>query len=209
MTEQFKIVSKPKIVLIGGGGHCKSCIDVIEEEGKFEIAGIVDIPEKKGDTILGYRVIANDNDIPSLVNDYSCFLITIGQLKSPARRIEIFEILLKLKVSLPVIISPFAHVSRHASLGNGTIVMHGAIINAQASVGKNGIVNSNALIEHDAEIGEHCHISTGAIVNGGVIINQATLIGSGAVIKQGISIGEHCIVAMGRSIKTELRTIKL
>jgi len=34
-----------KILLIGGGGHCKSCIDVIEQECKFQIAGIADLGE--------------------------------------------------------------------------------------------------------------------------------------------------------------------
>jgi hypothetical protein len=47
---------KPKIILVGGGGHCHSCIDVIEQEGKFEIAGIVDAI-KGGEKVLGYPVL--------------------------------------------------------------------------------------------------------------------------------------------------------
>ena len=56
-----------KNILIGGGGHCKSCIDVIEQEGKYRIAGIVDLPEKLHQKILGYKIIAIDDDLPRLV----------------------------------------------------------------------------------------------------------------------------------------------
>jgi FlaA1/EpsC-like NDP-sugar epimerase len=55
---------KQKIILIGGGGHCKSCIDVIEQEGKYTIAGVVDVKEKAGQTIMGYPFIGTDDDLP-------------------------------------------------------------------------------------------------------------------------------------------------
>ncbi|MDZ7696624.1 MAG: N-acetylneuraminate synthase family protein [Deltaproteobacteria bacterium] len=48
---------KEKIILVGGGGHCKSCIDVIEQEGRFAIAGIVDLPEKVDEKVIGCPVI--------------------------------------------------------------------------------------------------------------------------------------------------------
>ena len=51
-----------EIILIGGGGHCKSVIDVIEQQKKFKIAGIVDKPKLFGSKILGYSVIGNDFD---------------------------------------------------------------------------------------------------------------------------------------------------
>ena len=53
---------KEKIILVGGGGHCKSCIDVIEQEGAYQIAGVVDVPEKLHQKILGYEIIATDDD---------------------------------------------------------------------------------------------------------------------------------------------------
>ena len=82
---------KEKIILIGGGGHCKSCIDVIEQEGKYRVAGIVDVPEKLNQKILGYEIVATDDDLPHLVNEYENFLIALGQIKSPDKRIMLFE----------------------------------------------------------------------------------------------------------------------
>jgi FlaA1/EpsC-like NDP-sugar epimerase len=100
------------IILIGGGGHCKSCIDVIEQSGKFQIAGIVDVPEKLHQKILGYEVIATDNDLLRMVKEYENFLITLGQIKSPEKRIRIFQTLKESEAKLPTIISPLAYISR-------------------------------------------------------------------------------------------------
>ena len=188
-----------KIILIGGG-HCKSCIDVIEQQGKFQIAGIVDVPEKLHQKVLGYEVIATDDDLPRLVNEYENFLITLGQIKSPGKRIRIYQTLNELGAKLPVIISPLAYVSKHAEIGDGTIIMHHALINAGAKIGSNCIINTNALIEHDAVIGDHCHIATGAIINGGVKIGSGTFFGSNAVCKEYIEIGENAVIGCGAKI---------
>ena len=189
-----------KIILIGGGGHCKSCIDVIEQTGKYRIAGIVDVSEKLHQKILDYEIIATDEDLPRLVNEYENFLITLGQIKSPDKRIRIFQTLKKSGAKLPVIISPLAYVSKHAKIGDGTIIMHYALINAGAKIGSNCIINSKALIEHDAIIGDHCHIATGAIINGGVKVGRGTFFGSNAVCKEYIEIGENAVIGCGAKI---------
>ncbi|MCK4829405.1 acetyltransferase, partial [bacterium] len=174
----------PDIILVGGGGHCKSCIDVIEQAGTFQIAGIVDVPGKLRQKILGYEIIAIDDDLPQLVNEYENFLITIGQIKSPIKRISLFEKTKKLGGKFPVIISPLAYVSKHAKIEEGTIVMHHTLVNAGATIGKNCIINTRALIEHDACIGDHCHIATASVINGGAKIGQGTFFGSNAVCKE-------------------------
>jgi sugar O-acyltransferase (sialic acid O-acetyltransferase NeuD family) len=192
---------KEEIILIGGGGHCKACIDVIEQEGVYSIAGIVDLPEKKGEKILGYEIFANDDDIPELAKTHNNFFITIGHLETPQRRIELFTLLKKLNKTLPVIASPNAYISKHSEIGEGTIVMHQTLINAGAKIGKNCIINNKALIEHDAMISNHCHISTGAIVNGGVEIGSETFYGSGAVSKQYIKISSKSFIKANSIVK--------
>ncbi|MBA7520019.1 putative acetyltransferase EpsM [subsurface metagenome] len=195
---------KKSIILIGGGGHCKSCIDVIEQEGIYVIEGIVDLPEKKGQKILGYPIIANDSDLKDLCKEYPDFLIALGHIQSPKRRIEIFELLKNHHANLPVIVSPFAYVSKHATIEEGTVVMHHALINANAKIGKNCIINSKALIEHDAIIEDHCHISTGALINGGCLIQENCLIGGGSVLKQSINIFSRTIIGVGALVTEDI-----
>ena len=188
---------KKKLLLIGGGGHCKSCIDVIEKEGNYQIAGIMDSPKMLHQKVLGHEVITTDKELPDLAKQGYSFLICIGQIESPKKRIEVFEELKNNSASLATIISPTAYVSQHSQIGDGTIIMHHAVVNAGAKIGKNCIINSKALVEHDAIIEDHCHVSTGAIINGGVQVGSGTFIGSNAVCREYIRIGSKSVIGCG------------
>lgn len=192
---------KPQLLLIGGGGHCKSVIDVIEEEGSFEIAGIIDRKELIGQKVLGYEVIGCDDDLEKLATHFTHAIVTVGQIKSPDVRISLFNRLQSLCFEMPSIISPRAYVSKHAKLGSGTVIMHDAMINAAASIGNNCIINTKALIEHDCTVHDHCHISTGAIINGGTIVQHGTFIGSNAVSKEYAIIKERSFIKAGSMVK--------
>ncbi len=177
-------ISKPKILLLGGGGHCKSCIDVIEQEDKYEIAGILDNKELLGQKLLGYDYIGTDADISKFVNEDYTFLITVGQIKTSSIRKKLFSLLSKNSAQIATVISPRAYISKHANIGKGTIIMHDALVNASASIGQNCIINSKALIEHDVIIENFCHVSTSAVINGGVTVREGTFFGSNTVSKE-------------------------
>lgn len=194
-------MSKPNLILIGAGGHAHACIDVIEQFDQYRIAGLVGMPEEVHTQHLDYSVIATDIDLPELAKEYQYALIAVGQIQSPDSRIRLYQQATELGFQLPVIIAPTAYVSRHATIGAGTIVMHGAIVNAGARVGTNCIINTRALLEHDATVEDHCHISTGAILNGDVNIGAGSFVGSGSIIKEGVSLGKGCVVGMGLSVR--------
>jgi sugar O-acyltransferase (sialic acid O-acetyltransferase NeuD family) len=193
-------MSSSAIVLIGAGGHARSCIDVIEHEGRFEILGLVGLPEEVGTRVLGYPVLGSDHELPELVARAGCALVSVGQITSPMLRMKLFDQLRKTGCDLPVIVSPRAHVSRHARVGAGSIVMHGAVINAAAVVGRNCIINSQSLIEHDVSVGDHCHIATAAVLNSAVRVGAASFIGSGTTVRQGLTIGERCVIGMSQRV---------
>ena len=186
-----------KILLIGGGGHCKSVIDVIEQEERFEIAGIVDKPKLLGSKVLGYPIIGNDSDLSNLVKKYQYALITVGQIRSPSLRVKLFNLANEAGFVLPSIISPNAYVSQHTSIGNGVVIMHNALVNANAVIGDNCIINSKVLIEHDCQIFDHCHISTNATINGGVVVESGCFVGSGSITKESITIQKNSFIKAG------------
>jgi len=193
--------SKEKILLLGGGGHCKSVIDVIEQEGKYEIAGVIDKKEKLGKKVLGYKIIATDEDLPLLVKEYKNILITIGQIGTGEKRKELFKKCKHLGFKFPVIVSPYSYVSKHSYIDEGTVIMHNVIINASAKIGKNCIINTGAIIEHDVVVKDNCHISTGAIVNGGIVVEEGSFIGSNATTKQYINIPKNSFIKAGSLVK--------
>ena len=189
------------ILLIGGGGHCKSVIDVIEQDGTYRIAGIIDKPELLGKKTLGYEIIGSDDNLSSLIKKYKYALITVGQLSSPEVRKKLFILAKEVGFSLPCIISPRAYVSSHASITEGSVILHDAILNASSCVGSNCIINTKAIIEHDVIIHDHCHVSTGAIVNGGTTIGEGTFIGSNAVTKEAIRVPANSFIKAGSIVK--------
>lgn len=193
-------MSNPPILLVGAGGHARACIDVVEQEGRFTVAGLVGLADEVGTSMFGYPVLGSDAEAPAMLAEYGCALVTVGQIKTLDLRIRLFGLLERSGCALPVIVSPLAHVSRHATVGEGTIVMHGAIINAGAMVGRNCIINSQALVEHDVVIADHCHIATAAAINSAVRIGEGTFIGSNSSVRQCIKIGERCLIGMGQRV---------
>jgi len=175
--------NKP-LILVGGGGHCKSVMDAAESAG-WSIMGVLDMPELVGKEILGYKYIGTDDNIPDYV-DKAEFIITVGQIKSNTTRKKIAERIATAGGKLATIIANDAYVSKYAQIGEGTVVLHKAFVNAGAKIGKNCIINTMANIEHDVEIGDFCHISTGVMVNGGCQIGDDMFIGSQSVINQSV-----------------------
>ena len=198
-----------KILLFGGGGHSKSCVEVIESSGEYEISGIVDPFLKKLD--LPFELINKEEPYEFLRRTIDNALISVGQLKSSETRKKLYSKLKEYKFNLPIIQSKYAYKSNYSEIDEGTILMHFSLVNSYSTIGKNCIINSKSLIEHDVEVGDHCHIATGAILNGGVKVGNETFIGSNTVIAQGKCIGNHCVISAGLFINEDIpdgKTIK-
>jgi sugar O-acyltransferase (sialic acid O-acetyltransferase NeuD family) len=199
-------VNQKPLLLIGAGGHAEACIDVVEQEGRCAVAGLIGSAAEVGKQLCGYSVIGTDEDLPALIGQFPYALIAIGHIKTAEPRIRLFDRLQAMGYAMPVIVSSHAYVSKHASVGAGSIVMHGAVVNAGASIGRNCIVNSQSLVEHDAVIGDHCHVATAAAVNGGARIGAGTFIGSGSRIREGVTVGERCRIGMGQLVVADCET---
>lgn len=195
---------KRPLILIGGGGHCKSVIEVAECAG-YEIKGILDMPDEVGKDVLpGHKVIGTDDEIPQYVEECD-FIITVGFIKNPALRIKLYNKVKTAGGRLATIIASTAHVSKYAELGEGTVIMHHAFVNAGAKIGDNCIINTFVNIEHDAEVGNQCHISTGTMVNGECKIGENCFIGSQSVCANCIEIASDIIVGAGSVVRKSIR----
>lgn len=92
------------LILVGGGGHCKSVIEAAESTGRT-IKGILDLPEYLSENCLGYQVIGTDFDIPKYVEECE-FIVTLGFINNPEHRIHLHSLIEKtggnLQQSLPL-----------------------------------------------------------------------------------------------------------
>lgn len=190
------------LILVGGGGHCKSVIEAAESAG-YNILGVLDTPENVGKQVLAYSVIGTDDDIPKYV-DKAEFIITVGFIMNPAIRVRIYNRIKEAGGRLATIVASTARVSKYASVGEGTVVMHQAFVNAGAQIGENCIINTFCNIEHDAHVGDQCHISTGTMVNGDCKVGERVFVGSQSVLANGITIGDDIIVGAASFVRKSI-----
>lgn len=194
-----------QIILIGGGGHGKACVEVIESLKEYSIKGFIDSSKKKNETVCGYPVLGSDEEIPSLSKAADIFfLITVGQIKNSDSRLKIYEEIKKAGGKFATVISSSAIVSKRSTIGQGTIVMHQVIVNADSKIGSNVILNNKSMIEHDCSIADHVHISTGAVINGNCSIGSRVFVGSGSILRNGVSICPDVVIGAGSYVNRSI-----
>lgn len=183
------------LILVGGGGHCKSVIEAIESHPEsFRIKGILD--SDIGETVSGYSVIGSDELIPHLTKE-NAFVISVGSIKSTKIREKIASNIKVCGGSFPTIKARTSVVSKRSVIGQGTVILHNATVNADVVIGEQCIINTAANIEHDCKIGDFVHVSTGAMVNGGCQIGNRCFIGSNSTIAQGITVCDDVVIGAG------------
>lgn len=190
------------IVILGGGGHAKSCIDVISYNKEYSILGIND-PNLSASPLSSIPLL--DGSLEDIFSKNPIIFLGIGFIKDPTPRKKLIDQIQEMGFETPSFVSPYAYSSLNSKICEGSIIMHKALVNTHVELGSFSIINSKALIEHDVQIGSNCHISTGAIVNGGSRIGSNTFIGSNAVIGNNISVGKNCIVQAGAFLNRDLK----
>lgn len=201
MNEHSSLKHRP-LVLVGGGGHCRSVIDAALSAG-IPVRGILDLPGLVGTECLGVPVIGSDGDM-SLYADGCDFVVTLGFITDSSRRVRLHRLIAEAGGRLATVVASTARVSPFARLAPGTVVLHHASVNAGAEIGQGVIVNTGAIVEHDAVVGDYCHVSTAAIVNGGCRVGHRCFLGSRSVLANGVTVASDCIVGAGSVVVREL-----
>lgn len=193
-------INKEKIFVFGAGGHAKVLIDVVERQGLFEIAFIVDDDATMKDAIFyNYRVIGGRTEL--LSGSVAKGIVAIG---CNTTRCSIAAWLKKHGYELVTAVHPSAQLARGASVGAGSVIMAGAVINSDVTIGENVIINTRASIDHDCSIGNGAHIAPGAILCGSVTVADGTFICAGAIVLPNTAIGRHVIVGAGSTVVCDL-----
>lgn len=194
-----------KAILLGGGGHAKCVIDAMRLGRVLAPAGVLDLAERRGDTVLGVKIIGSDADLPALFKrGLRLAFVALGSTGDPARRIALWELAEKAGFIFPAVIHPSAIVSDNARLGQGIYVGPGAIVNAGAAVGDGCIINSGAIIEHDCRLGNFVHVAPGVVLSAGVTVGDRSHLGTGTCTAHYLTIGEDTIVGAGSVVVKDL-----
>lgn len=194
------------IILIGGGGHCKSVVDTLLRQGQYNIVGIVDQEENLGKNVSGFPIQYCDNDLEELYHKgiRSAF-ISLGGIGASNLRKKLFTKAKEIGFMFPNIIDPSAIVAASAIIEDGVFIGKNVVVNVDAKIGSMAIINTKAVVEHDCLIGEFSFVSIGVNLSGNVTIGANTQIGTGANVIQGISIGENSIIGAGSVVVKDIR----
>lgn len=194
-----------KLILLGGGGHCKSVLDSALRMKTFEEIVITDPHIKQGTEILGCSVVGNDDRLEQLHQEgFEYAFITVGSVSINPLREKLADKINSLGFKIPVIQAPSAITASSAIIGEGTFIGKNSVVNADSIIGKHCIVNTGAIIEHECIVNDFAHISVGAVLCGEVVVGKNSLIGSRSVVIQGLRIGNNCIVGAGAVVNKSI-----
>jgi len=198
-TEQNR--TEQNIVIVGSSGHAKVIIDIIEKEGKYSIVGLLDAFKKTGELAFGYKIIGEEKDLPELIEKYQLTgcIIAIGDnwvrnvVKNKIREIDS-------SFNFINTIHPLATIARGVTVGVGTVIMAGAVVNSNSQIGDFCIINTNASIDHDSNMNNFSSIAPGVTTGGNVSIGEFSAVSLGANIIHGIAIGKHSVIGGGSTV---------
>lgn len=198
------------IVIIGSSGHAKVIIDVVEQEGSYKIAGLLDRYRKVGEQTLGYQVLGQEEDLPQLATRHSLrgAVVAIGdnfiRSKTAARVREACPDLLFVSA-----IHPKAVIAKNVSVGEGTVIMAGVAVNPCCSIGRFCILNTNSSLDHDSVMEDFSSLAPRVATGGNCRIGGYSAVGIGAVLFNGILIGEHTVIGAGSTALKNLGSFKV
>jgi sugar O-acyltransferase (sialic acid O-acetyltransferase NeuD family) len=194
------MTQREKVFVVGASGHAKVIIDILERQGKHEIAFLIDDdPMLKGKDVYGYRVLGDRLELLSCHSAYPGIrgIVAIG---SNRVRKTVACWLKEGGFELVSAIHPSAQLGRGVTIGDGSVVMACAVINSDTVIGTNVIINTGATVDHDCTIGNYAHIAPGVTLCGTVTIGDGSFIGAGATVIPNITIGRNVMVGGGATV---------
>lgn len=191
-----------KLLLIGGGGHCRSVLSSVLSLNEYEEIGIVDYADT---SLLGVPVVGQDEDLPALKRaGWTDAFITIGSIGDTSLRRRLYQMVIDNGFTVPTVIDATAIIAQDARVAAGCYIGKGVILNSGSCIGKCAIINTGAIVEHDCLIGDFVHISPGTVLCGQVSIGNFSHIGAGSVVRQQIEIGNDVLVGAGSVVVSNI-----
>lgn len=181
-----------RLIILGASGHGKVAADIAIRCGYEEILFLDDNPEAR--ECLGWPVVGRVSEAEGYQGD---FFVAIG---NPTVRERIQNKLEVQGKNLALLIHPSAILGIGVTIGKGSILMAGVVVNPCAEIGKGCILNTAASVDHDCKVGDYVHVSVGAHIAGTVTIGAKSWIGVGAAVKNNVTIAQDCMIGAGATV---------
>ncbi|HGM9781653.1 MULTISPECIES: acetyltransferase [Morganellaceae] len=194
------------IIVIGSSGHARVVIDIIEEEGRYNIVGLCDRFREIGENTEGYLILGKEEDLPFLIEKHKVHGIIVAIGDNFVRG----KVSNKIKNICPEIkfisaVHPKTAIAKNVEIGEGTVIVAGVVANSKAKIGKGCIINTSASIGHDVTIEDYASVGPGTRIAGGCTIGTGTAVGIGSVVREKINIGAGTIIGASSTIIRDIK----
>lgn len=184
---------------MGAGGHATSVANVAISAG-YKIRYFID-PGVNETEIFGVSI---KKRLAGLAGIEKCnFAIGIGD--NSKRESVFLEVEQELgAVNFPCLVHEFAIISQFATLGEGSVIMPGAVVGPRTSIGRFCIVNTNASIDHDSIMLDYSSLAPGAVTGGKVEIGKRSAVCLGARVRDKLTIGADSVLGANSYLNKNL-----
>lgn len=193
-----------KLIIFGSGGHSKVVLDIAEKMIEFDIQGFIDDYLPTGSKIMGLPILGNREKILELKNTGGDFEVIVAIGNNRLRR-EISTWLRHHGLQMARLIHPSAQIGRDVTVGTGTVLMAGVIVNSGTNIGDDVILNTNCSVDHDCIVESGVHIAPGVSICGGVTIGTNSILGVGSSVIPSKKIGNNVVVAAGAVVVNDIK----
>ena len=190
-----------KILILGTGGHAKSCIDLISRCKDYNLIGLISKNSDEIEKNSNVKVVGSDKDLINFKKKCKNLMIGIGFLGNSRKKEVLYNKVINMGFKIPTIISPSSYISKYAKIEEGVNIFHDCIVGPDTLIKKGVIINNKCLLEHDVTVEKFSHVSTSCIINGNSSIGSKSFIGSGTIVKNNSKIKSNSFIKMGSLIK--------
>ena len=178
------------IFIYGAGGHGKVILDTMNNGlVPYAVSHLIDDDVRlHGRLLLSFAIRHSD-----AIEDERGF-IAIGDNASRLR------VASRYRGRLVTLVHRTGTLGQDVLLGEGSVLMAGAIVNIGSTVGANVIINTAATVDHDCTIGDGVHLAPGCHLCGNVEVGEGSLLGVGTLVVPGIRIGKNAFIHAGQTI---------
>lgn len=196
------------IIIFGAGGHAGVIIDMIEKSQTYRVYGLVDSFLPQNSSKYGYTIFDDETILLKIKREIYGGIVAVADNWIRKKIVDRIRLIVP-DFKFVSVIHPSAVISHHAKIGDGTVVMGGAIINGYTDIGDQCIINTNSSIDHDCRIGDYASIAPGATLGGNIKVGDGTAISLGANVIHSLQIGEHTVIGAGATVISDIESYKI
>ncbi|SES25161.1 acetyltransferase [Actinokineospora terrae] len=192
------------LLLVGAGGLAREVLAAARAlPGEFTTIGLLDDdPGRHGSEVDGVPVLGGSE----LVHEHTdaLVLVCVASPGRPEGRANVVR-----RLDLPAeryatLVHPAASVAHGVELGEGTVLLAGAVITAPQRVGAHVLAMPHVLFTHDDLVGDFATCAGRATLAGGVVVAESAYLGAGSLVRQGVRIGSRAVVGMGAVVLSDV-----